>query len=109
MAFPRPQIYVQTDIQYLVPASVVSFSRQQIVKAPILFSQFIPRHIDTRLGGSVRKIGDDDVTFLVPDPAPCENIPAALVVGPAAFLTEAPFTVAKDIQIDLIKNTSGFL
>lgn len=59
--------------------------------------------MDTRLGGSVREIHHDEVALIVLDPAPGENIQAALVVRPATALTEAPFTVAKDITIDLFQ------
>ena len=106
MPTPGPQIDVQTGIPHLVATPVVGFARQDIVEEPGPSSQFIPGHPDERLGGPGRKIHDDEVALLVLDPAPGENIPAAPVVGPAAFLAEAPFAVAKDITMDLLQQAS---
>ena len=62
--------------------------------------------MDTRLGGFLVEIDDNEVALILLDPAPGENILAALVVGPAAPLTEVPFTVAKDVTIDLFQQAS---
>ena len=62
--------------------------------------------MDTRLGGSCRKIHDDEVALIILDPAPGQNIQAALVVGPAAPLAEAPFTIPEDIAMGLFQQTS---
>ena len=99
MAFPRSQIDIQTGIPHLTPVSVVGFTGQNIVEAPFLPSQLIPRHVDTRLGSFLPEVYDDEIALIVLDPAPSENILAALVVGPAAPLTETPFTIPKDITI----------
>ena len=62
--------------------------------------------MNTRLGGFLVEIDDDEVALILLYPAPGENILAALVVGPAAPLTEVPFTVPKDVTIDLFQQAS---
>ncbi len=103
MPTPGPKINVQTWSHNLVTAPVVGFIRQDIAEKPRPSSQFIPGDPDERLGGPGRKIHDDHVTFLALDPAPGENILAAPVVGPAAFLAEAPFAISKDVMMDLLQ------
>jgi hypothetical protein len=103
---PRLQVHVQAGIPYLVPASVIGFSGQHIVEVPRFSSQLVPGYLDARLGGSVREIHDDDVTLLVLNPTPGKNVPKALVIGPAAPLTEAPFTISKDITSGLFQQAS---
>jgi hypothetical protein len=59
--------------------------------------------MDARLRGFVPEIDDDEIALIVLHPAPGEEILAALVVGPAAPLTQMQFTVPKDITIDLFQ------
>ena len=61
--------------------------------------------MNARLGGFLPEIDDDEVALIVLDPAPAQNIQAALVVGPGAPVTEPPFTISKDIAIDRFQQT----
>lgn len=63
--------------------------------------------MDARLSGFLLENDDDEVALILLDPAPSENILAALVVGPAAPLAEAPFTIPKNITIDLFQLTNS--
>jgi len=67
----------------------------KIIEAPLISRQITPRDIDARLGGFLPEIDDDEPALIIFWPAPGKNILAALVVGPAATLKQAPFTARK--------------
>ena len=106
MASPRLQVHVQAGIPHLVAAPVIALAGQHIAETPLFPPDLIPGDLNARLGGFLSEIDDKEKTLIVLCPAPGQNVPAALVVGPAAPLTEAPFAVPEGITTGLFKQAS---
>src|SRR5271163_4976054 len=58
------------------------------------------------LGSFPPEVYDDQVTLIILDPAPGEHVPAGLVVGPSAPLTQTPFAISEDITSGLFQEAS---
>ena len=52
------------------------------------------------LSGAATEIDNDQISIVFADPAPCHEIPKALVVGPTGTLAKAPLTIPKHRALD---------
>src|SRR5436309_15312551 len=99
VVFPGPEIDIEAGIMHLITDSLITFVRQHVAQLPLLSSEVLPRHLHTSLSGFRPKVDDDEVAFILFRPAPGENVPAALIVGPSTEVAKAPLTIAEDAAV----------